>query len=230
MTHLFSDFFPPEVLAFCADRSVDFMPDPMSGRLNQPQIDFLVDHLGPFVSYVVTIRQVHGNRIVVADRHTSPGLEADGVISRQKGIPLTVRTADCLPVFLFDRDSHAIGLVHAGWKGTREGVVIRAVEKMKEEFGTEPVNLKAAFGPAIGSCCYEVGKEFRDYFPEEVTEKEGKFFLDMPLINKRQLLASGVPGDHILVSNSCTACDLNYFSYRREGEKAGRMISVMMLK
>lgn len=230
MTHSFSDFFPPEVLAFYGDRSVDFTPDKISGRFNQPQIDFLVDHLGSFVSYVVTIRQVHGNRIVVADRHTSHGLEADGVITRQKGIPLTVRTADCLPVFLFDPGSRAIGLIHAGWKSTRERILVRAVEKMKEEFGVEPVNLKAAFGPVIGSCCYEVGKEFRDYFPEEVTEKEGHFFLDLPLINKRQLLASGVPGDHIFVSNSCTACDLNYFSYRREGEKAGRMISVIMLK
>lgn len=117
---------------------------------------------------------------------------------------------------------------------------------MKKHFGTKPKDLKAAFGPAIQKCCYQMGLEFKKYFPKEVTvvngaptvllrfcaakRSRGGLFFDLPLTNKHQLLALGVKEKNIFDCRICTSCNPRFFSFRREGKKAGRMISLMMLK
>ena len=109
-------------------------------------------------------------------------------------------------------------------------IVAHTVAKMQAKFGSKPADLKVAFGPSIRSCCYQVGTEFKKHFPSETVQKAGGLFLDIPLANRRQLLAAGVKPGHITDMKLCTFCDKRFFSYRREGEKAGRMISVMMIR
>ena len=91
-------------------------------------------------------------------------------------------------------------------------------------------DLKVAFGPAIHACCYEVGAEFAGYFPEEAIQRRNKYFLDVPLANMNQLMGKGVIEENIFDCGECTVCGKDYFSFRRDGEKAGRMISIMMLQ
>ena len=202
-------------------------------ELSPAQKQFISSKLRRPVQQVFTIRQVHGKRIVKvgADQvHPRPLLEADGMVTKAVNVPLSVRTADCLSIFIFDPKEKGIGLVHAGWKGTEQKIVIEAIRRMREEWKTEAKDLKVAFGPSIRKCCYEVGEEFFEYFPAEIVKIDGKNFLDLPLVNKKQLLNTGVQEKNIFDCGACTFCDTKYFSFRRDGEAAGRMISLMMLK
>jgi YfiH family protein len=232
----FDRFFSSDVVTFISDRAINFSftDTDMEGSLSAPQRAFLQEQLGFDLPVVFNIRQVHGNEIVVASQEdVAQGIglpEADGILTDAAYLPIVVRTADCLPVFLYDPARHGIGLLHAGWKGTWKGIVARAVSMMHQRWGTDAKELKAAFGPSIQSCCYEVGEEFKKYFPDRIVGREGRCYFDLPAENKRQLLQSGVLEEHIFDSGACTCCDKRYFSYRREGKQAGRMISLMMIR
>ena len=183
---------------------------------------------------IFNIKQVHGVAVVSVERsHLNFGRtieKADGSFTQELGIPLAIRTADCLSVFIFDPQRNGIALVHAGWRGTKDSIVPHTIEKIKTGWGSSPKDLKVALGPCIRSCCYQVGREFKDFFPQEVLSKKNGLYLDLPLVNRRQLLEAGVTEANIFDCSICTCCDERFFSHRREGEKAGRMISVMMLK
>jgi YfiH family protein len=156
--------------------------------------------------------------------------DTDGLITAEKNLPLAIFTADCLSVFFYDPRGRVIGLIHAGWRGTKEGILPNVIKVMREKYKTNPGDLYVRFGPAIRQCCYEVGREFMDFFPGSVTEKAGKFYLDLAGANKRQLLDSGVKETNIYDSLLCTSCrNDDFFSYRREGKSCGRMMSVTML-
>lgn len=157
--------------------------------------------------------------------------DTDAFITDRKKLPLAVFTADCLSVFLFDPEKSAIGVVHAGWRGSQKGILGKTIEAMRKEFKTESKDLLAGFGPAIRECCYEVGKEFKDSFSEGLRSKSGRLYLDLAGINRRQLLEAGVKEENITDPGICTSCrNKEYFSYRREGKSCGRMMSVIMLK
>jgi len=231
---MFKNFFPPEVVAFVSNRTVDFTRKNDTLCLSGKQKEFLSRHAGVKISRLPNIKQIHGKRIIVAKRFSCLGtqhpLKADGMITKKSALPLTVRTADCLSVFLFDPKRQVIGLVHAGWKGTRKKIVSRTVGLLKKQFQVNAKDLKVAFGPSIRFCCYEVSREFKSLFPKALRPRGGRLFLDLPLENKKQLLKAGVSGKNIFDCGICTHCNPNYFSYRRQGDRAGRMISLMMLK
>jgi hypothetical protein len=155
----------------------------------------------------------------------------DAFITDKAKVPLAVFTADCLSVFLFDPVTPAIGLVHAGWRSSKENITAKTIKAMQAQFNTKSANLHLGFGPAIRSCCCEVAKDFIDFFPKGVSERGGRYYLDLARINKGAALDSGVKETNIRDSNICTSCkNVEYFSYRKEGETSGRLISVMMLK
>lgn len=231
---MFENFFPSEVVARFTDRSCDFiLPEGARGLL-PAQREFLSGKLNIAPEKVFTIRQVHDNKVLNIKKSDLPQKgelpQADGVITNVPGIVLTVRTADCLPVFLYDPAKRAIGLVHAGWRSTAEKIVEFAVKAMTDSFGSHSPDLRVAFGPAIRSCCYEVGEEFKDVFPKEVTHHRGKYYFDLILANRHQLMAMGVRDGNIIDSQKCTMCDTKFYSFRRDGQKAGRHLSIMYLK
>ena len=181
--------------------------------------------------------QVHGDSVLVAGKkHRGMGaferknaiVGTDALVTKETNLTLGILTADCLPVFLFDPVSRAIGLSHAGWKGIRQNIVSKTIKKMTDNFKSEPGRLIAALGPSIRQCCYEVGEDFKDYFPGSVAENSGKFYFDMNKAASDELKACGVPDENIHESNMCTCCmKSEFFSYRREKESAGRSLSVM---
>lgn len=230
----FRNFFPSYVAAFVSDRTIDFARKDDRLSLSLKQKKYLSRASGIKISSLPNIKQIHGRRIIVVKKPSCFGtrqpVKADGMITQKTGIPLTVRTADCLSIFMFDPKKNAIALVHAGWRGSQSNIAGRAVVLMKKHFGTHPKDLKIALGPCICGCCYEVGKEFKKFFPRETKKIKEHFYLNLPAVNKRQLLSKGVKRKNILDSKECTFCNRRLFSYRREGEKTGRMLSLMMLK
>ena len=232
-TQSFHDFFPPHVVTFTSDRSTDFKLLDSSTPLTRTQSAFLARQLGFRLPEVLTIRQVHGKRIVVATRNAARRVvleDADGILTDRRGLAIAVRTADCLSVFLYDPQHEVIGLVHAGWRGTQQQISAQAVALMRKQWDSNPKDLLVAFGPAIRSCCYRVGASFLEHFPKETVKRKQGYFFDLPEANKNQLVGAGVDAANIADCSVCTCCDVMCFSYRRQRESAGRMISIMMLK
>ncbi|MBI5149402.1 MAG: peptidoglycan editing factor PgeF [Candidatus Omnitrophica bacterium] len=233
-TRFSRDFFPPHVVAFVSDRSADFKLSKDAPELTKPQNTFLTRQLGFRVPEVLTVRQVHGHKIVVAARgaaRKSVALEeADGILTDRHNLAIAVRTADCLSVFIYDPRNDVIGLIHAGWRGTQQQIIKKAMTLMRAHWDSRPRDLRVAFGPAIRSCCYQVASPFLEYFPRETVKRKQGYFFDLPQANRNQLAEAGVDAANIMDCGVCTHCDPEYFSYRREGEAAGRMISLMMVR
>ena len=116
---------------------------------------------------LVTLRQIHSDLIHCVDSPPEHQLTGDGLITCTPGILLAVQTADCLPVILVDPKHHAVGVFHAGWRGTIKRIVEKGVGEMQRCFGTQPRHIKAAIGPGIHGCCYEVGPEVREKFESQ---------------------------------------------------------------
>jgi hypothetical protein len=189
---------------------------------------------------LVCAKQVHGGRTAYV-RETERGKGAlsfenaledvDALITDKRNLPLAVFTADCLTIFLYDPVGVSIGIIHAGWRSTRENIAAKTIQLMQKKFNTETRTLYVGFGPAIRCCCYEVQEELIRYFPDNFLKRDGHYYLDLVGINKRQLLDLGIKDINISDSKICTSCqNKEFFSYRREGKNCGRMMSVIMLK
>jgi YfiH family protein len=181
---------------------------------------------------LVCLRQVH-SAIVVTGRE--PGAAADAIVSSDPARVLTVRVADCVPLLVADRRTGAVAAIHAGWRGTAAGIAAAAVARLAEDYGSRPRDLVAAIGPAIRSCCYEVGPEVLGAFRLAASDAEvaawfapgrsDRLHLDVPRANRDQLVGAGIPVRQIYDSGLCTACDGSLFhSYRRDKERAGRLV------
>jgi YfiH family protein len=116
---------------------------------------------------LVTLRQVHSDIIRFVDSPAESQLAGDGLITSTSGLLLGIQTADCLPIILVDPKRCAVGVFHAGWRGTVKRIVEKGVGEMCRRFGTRPRDLKAAIGPGIHGCCYEVGEEVRQRFESQ---------------------------------------------------------------
>jgi YfiH family protein len=171
--------------------------------------------------------QIHGNTVVPVK---APGIypDTDGLITDVPGIFLVVQVADCLPVYLYDPIHRAIGLIHAGWRGTYQKIVMLAIQSLGSNFRSRPEDIFVFFGPSIGPCCYEVSEEVSSHFPENVMQGN---HLDLWKANRNLLIESGVRVENIETSGLCTACYSDwFFSHRRSGGKTGRMMAVFGLK
>jgi len=201
--------------------------------------DFLTS-LGIDYSALVCAKQVHADNVrYVKEADSGKGAlfyensipDTDALITDKRNLPLAIFTADCLSIFLFDPRTPAIGLIHAGWRSSRERIAVKTLALMQEEFSSRAQDLLVGFGPSIRSCCYQVGSELQDYFSDGIIKKEDSYYLDLISINKKQLLASGVKEKNIFDAQICTFCQAQeFFSYRKEGKSCGRSMSVIMLK
>ena len=190
---------------------------------------------------IVTARQTHSANIrIVTKEDMGKGVirdsdiaDTDGLITNCTDIPLVVFYADCVPVLLFDSRQRVVAAVHSGWRGTATGIVKNAVEIMNDRFGSAPHNIKAAIGPSIGPCCFEVGREVAECFDKDLVRplKNEKYTVDLWNANRRMLMQSGVPAENIDVFEMCTVCNCDkLYSYRSHGEKTGRMGAFIMLR
>lgn len=166
------------------------------------------------------LKQIHSAVVLAAERAGLAG-EGDALVTSQARVPVSIRTADCYPILLADQRNHAVAAVHAGWRGTAAQIVVRTIEQMRERFGTDVADLRVAIGPGIGGCCYEVGVEVALQFG---LKRAGK--IDLAEMNHRLLVENGVAAERIEVLGGCTSCDADLFhSFRRDKERAGRMVS-----
>ncbi|MCP4649310.1 MAG: peptidoglycan editing factor PgeF [PVC group bacterium] len=154
----------------------------------------------------------------------------DAVITEEPGTALCLLTADCLPLFFFVPGEKVLGIAHAGWRGTQAKIAETTVNKLCQEFDCFAEKICVYIGPGIGPCCYRVGKELRDVFPDFVkTQRDGLYF-DLAAANTEQLVEFGINRENIYSTGLCTSCKNDkFFSYRR-GDKMKRMLSVAMLK
>ena len=172
--------------------------------------------------------QVHGSDVRVVSDATDAQSESercDALTTGTAGVLLGVKTADCVPVLLTDRRRGACAAVHAGWRGTLAGIVPRALDALREEFGTSARDVRAAIGPAARACCYEVGHEVIEAFRAKFAyadslfapAREGHALADIQKANRAQLLEAGVAAERVHTLPLCTICrpDL-FFSYRRD--------------
>jgi YfiH family protein len=190
------------------------------------------------------LHQVQGDRVVSfegEEHHLEEiwGQEGDALITRAPGFGLGVFTADCLPIFLYDPLQGAIGVVHAGWRGTAKGVTRKAVERMKAEFSCRSTDMLAALGPCIGPCCLEVDGPVKIAFSEGgipwnlVSQPRGRdrWLLDLHQANIFLLETAGVPRANIQHLKICTSCrrDILY-SYRNADKTGGRQLNFIALR
>ncbi len=173
--------------------------------------------------------QVHSDRVLEATAGGRyPG--CDAVITNRPGVFLSVTVADCVPILMVDPVHRAVGAVHAGWRGSRDKILDRAVELLVSSYGSDPNDIIAYIGPSAGVCCYEVGGEVAGGFPSTAVSatREGKVHLDLKSYNREMLLGRGVRPEHIAVSGFCTICNPELFhSYRRDRGKSGRMLALL---
>lgn len=184
------------------------------------------------------LRQIHSDRIHVIDDMPAGRLPGDAMITRQKGVLLIIKTADCLPVLMVDRRQKVIAAVHCGWKSTSLGLIQKVVKRMEEHFGCDSSALLVAMGPCIGRNCYEVGDDVRQEFERNGFSLEafqphlswrGEYFLDLKRANGLQLMDVGVSESKISEVDLCTHCEDALLSYRRDKKSSDRMLSFVGL-
>jgi len=174
------------------------------------------------------LKQVHSDVVFVADSRTGCLGEGDALISATPGQTIGVRTADCVPILLADADGGVIAAAHAGWRGTVAGVVGRTVARMQQDFGSKPGSIRAAIGPSIGKCCFEVGPEVAEQFHAGVNASS---HVDLVAANFRQLLDAGLHANYVDIAELCTMCGGSlFYSYRRDRELAGRMVAAIRIE
>jgi YfiH family protein len=205
--------------------------------------------IGADPACLTTGKQVHGSNVaVILDNDKGSGAldpssripDTDAMITNLVEIPLLILIADCAAVGLYDPVNKAIGIAHAGWRGTAAAIACETVAEMKKNFGSHPGEMLASISPAIGRCCYEVGEEvvhsFRETFgeltdPFFTLNNEGKMHLDLKQANMSQLMNMGLRRERIEAAGICTACHTDlFYSHRAEGSKTGRFGSIIMLR
>ncbi len=196
---------------------------------------------------VCQVKQVHGRELLdVRPEHVNDlsgsnfsRFEFDGMVTLLPNVVLTIYSADCLPLLFFEPGKKIIGAVHAGWRGSFLDISRDMVKKIAEVYQGDPACLRVACGPSIHVCCFEiqndVAEKFYEKFPPRwhdlVREEKGRQMFDLQGLNRRQLMEEGILNDHIETSRDCTCCSSRGLpSYRRDGPRAGRIISGIRLK
>lgn len=203
--------------------------------------------LGADADSLVKNHQVHSDLVRPVTREdilSSPELpgpvDADGLVTDVPGVCLTIFSADCIPVLLYDPKKRVIAAAHAGWRGTAQGIAARAVENMQRNYGCSPQDILAAIGPGISPCCFETHADVPDGLRSGLgtdaesfirpLAQEGKFSVDLKRANARWLERSGLLPEHIAICPACTACDGGTFwSHRRLGNTRGSMAAMIQL-
>ncbi len=199
----------------------------------------LCAELGLDADLMTVPSQQHTANIFTLEPETQPGLSLpalDGVATDRESHPVLLHFADCVPVMIYDPKKKALCVMHAGWRGTAGGIVTNGVKLLQSRYGSDPSDIVAAVGPAIGSCCYETGPEVVEQLSTTVgdgraliVEKNGKPHPDLKAFNAMQLLEAGVK--EIDVSAWCTSCHPEiFYSHRQSGGQTGRQGAIAAIK
>lgn len=178
-------------------------------------------------------KQVHGDSVQIV---TNPGGfdGADALITKERGILLSVSVADCTPILIYDAKQQVTAAIHAGWRGTVANIVAKTMALMGEHFGSRGVDCYAYIGTCIDECSFEVGAEVGACFSplfKQYDSDRGKYFVDLKAANRAQLLEMGVPSNQVQTSRYSTVLHpTDYYSHRLEKGVTGRMLAVIGMR
>lgn len=202
----------------------------MLDRLPWLEHGFGTRHLEDWPGGYTNLKQIHSSLVVDVTGRGGVLGRGDALVISEPGNWIGVRTADCVPVLLADREKRIVAAVHAGWRGTVANITGNTLAAMRESYDCDPATILAAIGPCIGSCCYEVGPEVAEQFDSILPGRRGQTTVDLVMSNRRQLETAGVLPENIDESNLCTKCRSDeFYSFRKEAGQAGRMVSAIRI-
>ena len=209
---------------------LDYSGDTAIVRLREKKL--LAAHIGIPAEQIFSLNQVHGDTIIEIDR-SSPGsepwvAEADGMLTAFPELCLVIRTADCVPVFVYDKTRRVLGAVHSGWRGCRLDIAGKLVDLMRRRHGSSPGDLAAFILPGIGPNSYTVNEDVASLFPGHAGRNEGSTRLDLPGIIRDSLLKRGLHSERILTAGRCTLEERDIFYSHRAGH-TGRNLNFGMM-
>lgn len=227
---------------FITDKSVDIN----YSKQSRDEIRGILQGMSDYqFKKIISPIQTHTNNVVVIneDNLDNELQDVDGVITKLKGVALTIATADCQSIILYDKKNEVIGNIHSGWKGTLNKILNNGINLMIKEFSSNVEDIIVCIGPSIMGCCFEVDKDVVDMFNNGFTNieefiklgefKDGKqkYYIDTIGINKRELINLGILEENIYLSNVCTKCSSDtYYSYRVQGQDSGRNVTLVCMK
>ncbi len=227
---------------FITDKSVDIN----YSKQSRDEIRKILQGMSDYqFKKIISPRQTHTDNVVVIneDNLDSELQDVDGVITKLKGIALTIATADCQSIILYDKKNEVIGNIHSGWKGTLNKILSNGINLMIKEFSSNVEDIIVCIGPSILGCCFEVDKDVVDMFNNnftdiekfirlgEIKDSKQKYYIDTVEINKRELINLGILEKNIYLSNVCTKCSSDtYYSYRVQGQDSGRNVTLISMK
>lgn len=224
-------------MAHSATSTINTIDEIYEGVPDEEKIEKLCEVMSFDYDKLATCGQVHSSEVEYVNSDEREVIEfTDALITDVVGKPIAVFTADCVPGVIVDVKNEAVGVFHAGWRGTRANIAKRTIIEMKKKFNTEPKNCIAGIGPSIGPCCYLVEKDvsekfIRNGYADHLPKMMDGYHLDLPSINIEQLIDIGVSNDKIEFYPVCTfEASETLYSYRRERDKAGRMMTAIALK
>lgn len=184
--------------------------------------------------------QIHSSIVNKIDEsNIGQRIDGDALITNVKQVPLLILTADCVPVVIIDPKNKAIGVAHAGWRGTFEQIARKTIEAMEKNYNSNPQDLICAIGPSIGPCCYEVSKDLVEKFNTNLAKYAGKFdimkddknYLDLWKINELTLKDCKVKEENIINLEICTNCNADkFYSYRKHEKTPKRIGTIIQIR
>lgn len=217
----------------------------LTEEMEQNRHRFLRSRLNTNYKKAVVAGLVHGSAVMAVEAEQAGHLieDHDGLITATPNLPLVATSFDCSICFLRtapENPRQAIGIVHAGWRGTAAGVLLQAIGGFKDSYGVPPHEILIDISPSIRPCCYEVKKDvarlFRRQWPTSIKKDGEKIYINIPEALILQAVATGVAKKNIFVDAGCTACtknkrrDWEYFSWRRDRRTDGVLLSAIVLK
>lgn len=192
--------------------------------------DLLIEKFDLDKEWIAFANQVHSNRVkVVVNGGTFAN--TDALITQVPGLALAIQVADCAAILIADENAGIVAAIHAGWRGAAGDIVPRTVQKMVELDGN-PDQFRAFISPCISQTEFEVGSEVAEQFPVQFVDDENfeKPHINLKAFLKNQLADLGLMPENIEIHAGCTVRDKDFYSYRREGEKSGRMMAIIRLR
>ena len=184
--------------------------------------------------------QIHSDIVNKIDENNiGQKKDGDALITNITNVPLLIFTADCVPIAIIDKKSKAIGLSHAGWRGTYDLIAKKTIDEMTKNYNTNPDDLVCIIGPSIGPCCYEVSQELAEKFNTNFTNsteklytiEDGKYKLDLWKVNEYIIKECGVKDENIINLKICTSCNSDKFhSYRKHNQTPKRIGTILQIK
>ena len=255
-----------------SNNKLNFPPVSKDEKTLKQSYEKIANALGIDANSIIKPHQTHTDRVEIVKNHTKLseadsnkldmqsknenlkmsksvlelGLDnVDGLLTNQKGIALCTTSADCISLLFYDPVKKIIGSVHSGWKGTLQGISKKAVEKMLQEYQSNPKDIICCICPSIRKCCFEVDEDVKELFwqkykklpnikeiiqKEKKIEEKQKYHIDTVKINQELLKKEGLKPENIIDSNICTMCHPEYFhSYRVDKENSGRNAAIISL-